>query len=153
VSFLKKPWIILIFCLMFFPVIQWPVISSDWGREARFYGVKDIEFAKLIAEKSKTKRVYILGSHSGLYAIGGFLPPKPWVDNFGWYLEISDTQGKILEGWDKDAPEIVIWEAPKSRGNWFDLGVYQPKKITKWIEDNYISEVEIVPGYILWRKK
>lgn len=127
-----------------------PVISFDWGREARFYGQKDTEMAQIISSRvSKDERVYLLGLHSGLYPMSDRLPPKRWTDNFGWYLEIPGVQEEVIDRWQENTAKFIFWRIP-SEGNPFDLGTYQPKKIVQWIEENYTKKEEVKPGIWLW---
>ncbi|KKQ95703.1 MAG: GPI mannosyltransferase 1 [Candidatus Woesebacteria bacterium GW2011_GWB1_43_14] len=128
-------------------------VSLDWRKETKFFGRSDLVVAGLITtEVPEGNSVYLLGLDSSLYALSDRLPPKPWFDNFGWYLEIEGVQDEILKHWQEDQPNYIIWRTP-SRGNWFDLGVYQPRKITNWIELYYTKDKEISSGIFLWKKR
>ena len=72
-------------------------------------------------------------------------------DNFGWYLEIPGVQEEIITRWEGNPPDTVIWRTP-SKGNWHDLGTYQPAKIVNWISENYMKEKELQPEIWVWRK-
>ena len=140
----------LYFLLLLFIVLK-PVLARDWQKEARFYGQDDIELAQTISEKvPRGELVYLLGPHSGLYTMAERLPPKLWVDNFGWYLEIAGIQEEVLNRWEQNPPDYVFWQEP-SPGNWHDLGTYRPKKITKWIKDNYTKAEEVQSGLWIWK--
>lgn len=129
------------------------VLLHEWQKEARFYAKSDMELADKIKSKTyNNERIYLQGLHSGLYVLADRLPPKRWTDNFGWYLEITGVQEEITYRWQQNPPSKVLWRIP-NQGNWYDLGVYQPKKIAQWIEDNYTRKVEIEPGVWLWEKK
>lgn len=128
------------------------VVAREWGGEARFWGREDREKAEVInGVITEGERVFLLGEQSGLYAMAGRLPPKPWTDNFGWYLEIEGVQEEMIRGWEENPGEAVIWKEPQ--GSEFSLGGYQPEKVTKWIGENYNREEEIWEGTWLWRKK
>ncbi len=133
-------------------VVVFPVLGSGWRKEARFWGAYDMEMGKIIANKVKGEKVYLLGPHSLMYVFSGTAPPKPWSDNFGWYLEIPGVQEEMITRWQDNPPGYIYWVNP-SPGNWFDLGTYQPQKITKWISDNYRKSEEIRRGMWIWEKK
>jgi len=127
-------------------VVIRPVIAIDWQKEARFWSEEDIKLANLIRSKTKPdEKVYLLGLHSGLYVIADRLPPKPWLDNFGWFLEVPGVQEKIIENWSNSKPQNIVVSEPQP-GNWYDLGAYRPQKIVNWINDNYKLEDKIDGG-------
>jgi len=126
-------------------------VKVGWQKEARFWGRDDFykveNLKKIIGDE---KEVYLLGLPSQYYVIGNFLPPKPWFDNFGWYLEILGEQEKILKSWEDNPPGYIIRQIPKS-GNWYDLGVYEPEKIVGYIKENYVVKDKL--GNVeIWQK-
>lgn len=127
-------------------------LEFNFGQEARFYGHADNELAlKIRSEVAVDEGVYLLGVQSSLYSMADLLPPKPWMDNFGWYLEIPGVQEEIIARWETNSPGVIVWREP-GEGNWFDLGVYQPVEIKDWIENNYNKEGEIEEGVWIWRR-
>jgi len=125
--------------ILLFVLICLPVLKSDWGREARFWGKEDLVSAEMIAKTTKPEeKIYLLGLHSGLYVLSGRLTPKPWTDNFAWYLEIPGIQEEILNRWDSNKPEAVFTNNIQA-GNWYDLGTYRPQKIVDWIRNEKIE--------------
>ncbi|MFZ5932932.1 MAG: glycosyltransferase family 39 protein [Patescibacteria group bacterium] len=132
-------------------ILTLPGTLRAWGKEDRFFGKKDKELAEIIRGKELKGPVYLLGLHSGLYVLSGTLPPKPWVDNFGWVLEIPNLQqGWVIDSWGKNPPGAIFWKKPEE-GNWYELGTYQPQKITDWIKKNYTKEEEIDSEVSYWR--
>lgn len=147
---------IFLFFLFLFPFIYKPAFTFEWRKETRFYGRQEKEFAELLKTKVEDKRnVFLFGLPSQFYSMTGTVPPKPWTDNFGWYLEIPGVQEMVIERWSNPLtggpPNFIFWRAP-SPGNWFDLGTYQPQKIAQWIRENYTKKEEIKPGIWLWIK-
>ena len=139
--------------LLLFVFVQVSSIKQDWNKEARFYDENDMRLASQIKEiVPEAETVFLLGVHSGHYVYSDRLPPKPWTDNFGWYLEIPGLQDKIIKSWESDPPYAVVWSEP-SEGDWYDLGVYQPTDITKWIIKNYNMEGELEKGVTIWLKR
>ncbi|MBI3397552.1 glycosyltransferase family 39 protein [Candidatus Woesebacteria bacterium] len=127
-------------------------LNFEWGKETRFYSNQDLSLSKKITESVKgNETVYLLGVSSNLYVLSSRFPPKPWVDNYGWYFEMPNEQDYVVSGWALNPPNKVVWKEPDN-GNWFDIGTYQPKKVTDWIRNNYIRTHEISPGIWMWER-
>ena len=154
--FAKRRGLVVVLLVMFGLVVifsRLQVVAREWRAEDRFYGKEDNELALVIKDRvGMGEKVYLMGIHSGLYSIADMVPPKPWTDNFGWYLEIEGVQDWVIEGWEAEPPEVIVWREPM-RGNWFDAGTYQPAMIGNWIEKNYSKEGELVRGVWVWRRK
>lgn len=140
------------YCLVISVVIALPVIRTDWQKEARFWGEKDIKLGELLFQRTTLgDKIFLLGPFSSLYVFSERVPPKRWTDNFGWYLETPGVQEEIIGRWKENSPRYIFWQLRKD-GNWFDLGVYQPKKITSWIEENYTMKEELDKNLFIWQK-
>lgn len=127
-------------------------IVRQWGGEVRFWSDRDWEMAEKIAEAVPNgEQVYLLGLQSGFYSMSDRLSPVPWVDSFGWYLEIEGEQEKVITRWEEQGLRYVIWRVPGEGES--ELGRYQPELITKWIEANYNKSEEMWEGTYLWERK
>lgn len=127
--------------VLLFVLICLPVLKTDWGKQARFWGKEEEKTAEAIREKTKVNDlVYLLGPQSGLYVLSGRLPPKLWADNYVWYLEIPGIQEEVIKGWETNKPKVVFANSIED-GNWYDLGTYRPKKIVDWIKKEKISQL------------
>lgn len=118
----------------------------------RFYSSEDFELANFINNEIDSKEVYFLGINSLQYILTDTLPPKPWVDNYIWYMEIPNVQIKALEGLKVANPKVIFKRSPLT-GNWFDLGVYQPQKIVDYIYMNYNKTDMSDQGVEVWTRK
>ena len=117
----------------------------------RFYSEKEINLSKSIATLSyPNEKIFILNDSSLSYVLSSRLPPKPWVDNYVWYLEIAGMQDKVIQGLINDQPKIVFRKSPLA-GNWYDLGTYQPKKVVSYIEQNY-RKIDMIGDIEVWIK-
>lgn len=146
-----------LFFSFLFPLVYKPALILEWQREPRFYGGQEREFANLLKVKIGDKKtVFLFGIPSQFYSMTKTFPPKPWTDNFGWYLEIPGVQEMVIERWSNPPvggpPDFIFWRTP-SPGNWFDLGTYQPQKIAQWIKENYTKKEEFSPSIWLWERK
>src|SRR5260221_4156572 len=143
----------LIYLILLIPLIIFYLRSGSiiYGGN-RFWDEDKILSEKITRQTVMNKPIYLLGLNSDLYAISDKLPPKPWLDNFGWYLEIPGVQENVIKGFKDNPPEEIFWKTPVE-GNWFDLGTYQPKEITNWIKSNYNRKQEVEREIWLWEKK
>lgn len=124
-------------------LLIYPSLKANWNKETRFYESDKIALARNIEDRSReSELVYLLGIHSGFYPITGKLPPKPWVDNFPWYLEAPGVEEWLLTGWKSAPPELVFAREPS-----------RSKKITKYMEENYTITETLDDGTKVWQKK
>lgn len=126
--------------------------QSSFGKSARFFSDQDIKLSNEIKNYSKDERIYLLGVFSTVYPVANLIPPKPWVDNYVWYFEITGVQEKFLDGFSKDPPKF-IFRKPPQRGSWDDLGTYEPKKVIKYMEDYFEKDGNLTNGVEIWKRK
>ncbi|MFC1625522.1 hypothetical protein ACFL1Q_00570 [Patescibacteria group bacterium] len=144
---------VLIFLLFFYWFRVRTILDWDWRVDDRFYDPSDIQIAKDInSSKEQKGSIYLANIHSGVYAYAQVLPPKPWYDNYGWYLEIPGQQEKVTKSWEGNPPEEIYWK-DELKGEWYLPGVYRPKDIYYWVRENYTKEKEVTNGVWLWKKK
>lgn len=116
-----------------------------------FFSAKTNIISNKIIEQTQTDdSVYLLNLHSGYYVTSNRLPPKPWVDTYGWYFEIPGVQQESIKKWEQLPPTLIVRQIPRE-GNWFDLGVYEPQDVLYWVQNNYTRDVE--NGYEIWKRK
>lgn len=115
----------------------------------RFWNEDLILGQKIESETASNRPIYLLGLNSDLYTFSNRLPNKPWLDNFGWYLEIPNVQESVIKSFMENPPSTIFWRIPDS-GNWYDIGSYQPKLITDYIMKNYKKVKEIQKGIWEW---
>jgi 4-amino-4-deoxy-L-arabinose transferase-like glycosyltransferase len=121
--------------------------------QSRFWTNEDINLGQIIEKETvQGKPIYLLGLSSQLYVFSNRLPNKLWLDNFGWYLEIPGVQQQVVNSFTNNPPSVIFWRTPDS-GNWYDIGVYQPKMITDWIKKNYYIKMEVQKGIWEWVKR
>lgn len=141
-----------LFWVFVFFVIALPSFKRNVGLEARFWDTETIAFAQKLKAETGSSSMFLLGIPSSVYVFSNSLPPKPWVDNYGWYFEIPGVQEETVQKWENNKPQFVVWSEPME-GKWYDLGVYQPKKITDWIEGKYERKEQLAKGIWLWEMK
>lgn len=125
------------FIILLVPLLlMWKSVLVTAKYEDRFYTQGDINTANEIKNRVGDNEVYFLGPSSIAYVLSNTLPPKPWIENYVWHFEILGLQEKVIEGWKIDPPMYIYWSIPQN-GKWYDLGVYQPDSIVKYIRANY----------------
>ncbi len=121
--------------------LRYPYLKWDWQETPRFFEETTLAVADEINGKVNGKSVYFLNLTSQYYVLTGSFPPKPWVDNYGWYWEVPGFQQKTIKSWNNNPPELVVWQK----------GGYEPAILTSWIRANYNSTER--EGYAIWQKK
>ena len=124
---------------------------TQLGNNIRFYSQTDKVLAGKIKDVASEDPIWLINLSSAFYVYSGLLPSKPWVDNFGWYMEIPGVQDNILKGFDQNPPKFIFWQQPTS-GNWFDIGTYQPSKIVLYIKNHY-QKVDNINSVEIWKIK
>jgi len=121
----------------------------NFSKHTRFWDQDSFALAQKLPQDSSA---YFLNLPSQHYVLTNSLPPKPWVDNYGWYWEIPDFQQKLLKRWGQNMPEYIVRKDIEA-GEWYELGTYEPQAVTDWIESNYNMVEEVEKGIWLWQKK
>ena len=152
-DFFKAKTVVKTLCILSATVIIFQIsryFQSNWSQETRFFDA-DIyqasEFLKSATTKNQT--VYIQNGPDQLYPLTDTLPPKPWADEFPWYLEIIGLQKEVIEGINKENPTFIV-SKPAQEGEIYEIGVYRPKLIDNYIEENYKNFLQI--SDTLWLK-
>lgn len=102
----------------------------------RFYSEADIKTASQIKMLQQDNQLFLIGLSSLNYVLTDSIPPKPWIDNYVWYLEIPGMQQKVIDGFEESKTNLILRRSPEL-GNWYDLGVYQPQQIVDYMQMNY----------------
>ena len=86
---------------------------------------------------------------SQIFVIANRLPTKPWAIQFPWYLEITHTQSRILQGIKESDPKFVIYK-PYAEEGWYEIGSYRPQNLGNYLDSNYKNLVQM--SDTLWLK-
>ncbi len=102
---------------------------------------------KIITQKNVP--IYIQNGPDQLLVLAHRLPPKPWAIQFPWYLEIPGMQEKIIKGFKNENQNYIVSKPYNHEGD-LELGSYQPKLLTDYIDNNYHNYYKI--SDTLWLK-
>lgn len=148
----QKPFfqLISISAILLITVFSARFILRNWQKETRFFENEIYKAAKVIdLTTEKNERIYVQNGPDQVLPIAQRLPPKPWVDEFPWYLEKTNLQDSVIKGIKKENISMVLFK-PYDMGETFGLGSYRPKKIVDFISENYKNLSQISDS--LWLK-
>src|SRR3989344_1307045 len=123
---------------------------NNWSYQIRFLEpeiTSAASFLSIIVPKDET--VYIQNGPDQLLPLSGHLPPKPWADEFPWYMEIKGVQRRVVEGIETADTKFVVFQ-PYTNKNTYDLGSYKPSKVVNFIDENFQNLIPI--NNSLWLK-
>lgn len=127
-------------------------LSRNWTSEVRFFEKGIYQTADLIRTvTSESETIYIQNGPDQILPLAGRLPTKPWADEFPWYLEVSETQDKVLDGIKSANPRVIIFK-PYEQGPEFEIGAYRPQKIAGFLDANYQNSLQISDYWLKTRK-
>lgn len=130
-----------------------PFLVTATASDTRFFSESEISLSeKLKKTIPSNSRVYLLNIPSQMYVLTNTLPPKPWVDNYGWYFEMPGEQDQMLRVWKENPPTYIVWKE-KMAGNWYDPGVYEPQMVVSYIQTYYEQRWKIENDIWIWKKK
>jgi hypothetical protein len=127
-------------------VIQGWFLKSSWGMEERFLEREVYELVEYIGGNYEGERLAVINGPQLLYFLTDQLPPKPWADNFSWFMEVPGVQGRIVEGMEREGVEVVVTRWVKEGERDFKIGDYYPGEIGEYLEENF-AKVDEVGGY------
>ena len=125
-------------------------IHNYWQKEIRFFEpeiTSVASFMSIIIPKDET--VYIQNGPDQLIPLSGHLPPKPWADEFPWYMEIKGVQERVIEGINIADTKYVIFQPYLNKGT-YDLGSYKPTHVVDLIDKNFQNLIPVNDS--LWLK-
>ena len=124
--------------------------KNNWAQDVRFFEKDIIEAASTLSKVTNPDdHIYIQNGPDQILPLANRLSVKPWADEFPWYLETKDVQDKVLTGIVTQNPKFIIFKS-YDKGTTYELGVYRPKEIADYLDENYQNLIEI--SDTLWLK-
>ena len=129
--------------LIFLSLFTFRYIQNQWHKETRFFEREIYQTAKVVELLTdKNERIYVQNGPDQIFPLANRLPPKPWADDFSWYLEVPNLQKKVVDNLEKDKPRYIIFQ-PYLKGEKYGLGSYRPDDIADYIDNNYVNFAQI----------
>ena len=123
--------------VVFLSLFTFRHIQEYWHSETRFFEREILKNARVLDLVIREDRiVYLQNAPDQLLPISKTLPIKPWADDFPWYLEVANLQGRVIDGLVAEKPRFIIFQ-PYSEGRKYDLGSYRPTSVVNYINNNY----------------
>ncbi|KKR55208.1 MAG: hypothetical protein UT92_C0007G0003 [Candidatus Curtissbacteria bacterium GW2011_GWA1_40_24] len=139
--------------LIFLSLFTFRYIQNQWHKETRFFEREIYQTAKVVELLTdKNERIYVQNGPDQIFPLANRLPPKPWADDFSWYLEVPNLQKKVVDNLEKDKPRYIIFQ-PYLKGEKYGLGSYRPDDIADYIDNNYVNFAQIDHDLYLKAKK
>jgi hypothetical protein len=131
-------------------IFSFKYFTANWNSEIRFFETNiqsEATFLSLVTNSND--KIYMQNAPDQLLPLAKRLPPKPWIDEFPWYLENNDYQQKVVDGIKASNTKFVVSE-PYETNKEFDLGTYKPTLVASYINDNYHNYIKL--SNTLWLK-
>ena len=142
--------IVFLITVIFLGLFTLRYFQSHWQKEIRFFESEIFTAARFLSiVVSRNETVYIQNGPDQLLPLSGHLPPKPWADEFPWYLETRGVQEKVIEGIKTADTKFAVFQSYLSEGT-YDLGSYKPAKVANFIDENFHNLIPI--NNSLWLK-
>lgn len=108
-------------------------IVFQWQKADRFL---EPEVYQLAAEVALTTRkdepVLLVNAPELVYVLADRLPPKPWLTQFPWFLELPGFQEELVEKFKNQNLHQIVIEPYKNEGD-FIPGSYRPKILLDYV--------------------
>lgn len=117
-------------------VFMWGrVVKFQWHANDRFLESEVYQLtARVILETDKNQPVLLVNSPELVYVLADRLPPKPWLTQFPWFLELPGFQEKLIENFKKQNLQQVVFTPYHNEGE-FVPGSYQPDKLLRYLKE------------------
>lgn len=126
-------------------------LLKNWVRQVRFFEKDVVKSALLLSKITADNRIiYIQNGPDQLLPLSNKIPPKPWVDEFPWYLQADDIENRVIYSLSRERPQFIIFEPYDDSNNPYETGAYRPAKIADYLDNNYSNFLQI--SDTLWLK-
>ena len=110
------------------------IIQVQWHKQDRFLEPEVYQTAaKIILETDRSKPVLLVNGPELSYVLSDRLPPKPWLTQFPWFLELPEFQEKLADKF-KQQNLRQVYRFPYQNEGEFIPGSYQPVKLLEYID-------------------
>ena len=118
------------------------IIQTQWHKQDRFLEPAVYQTAaKLVLETDQNQPVLLVNGPELVYVLSGRLPPKPWLTQFPWFLELPGFQEKLVDKFNQQNLE-QMYRFPYQNEGEFTPGSYRPKKLL-----DYINSIQVMKNF------
>ncbi len=127
--------------------------GTQFQGTVRFLDKNDTKISQEISTYvEQNARILFVNIPSQYYVLSKHLPPKPWLDTYGWYYEMPGESERVQTAFKKSPPDYIIRQQPQ-QGSWYDLGTYEPAVISQLLENSYFELGKINQEITVWKRK
>ncbi|MBI5357132.1 hypothetical protein HZB78_06010 [Candidatus Collierbacteria bacterium] len=128
-----KNYILISLMVVYLGFFWFRIIQAQWQKPDRFLEPEFYQVAaKLAMETDKNQPVLLVNGPELAYVLSDRLPPKPWLTQFPWFLELPGFQEKLIDNFKRQNLKQTILFPYQSEAE-FVPGSYQPKKLLEYI--------------------
>lgn len=110
------------------------LIQTQWQKPDRFLEPEVYQTAaKITLEADRNNPVLLINGHELSYVLSDSLPPKPWLTQFPWFLELPGFQAKLVDKFRSQNLGQVLLFQYQNKGK-FVPGSYRPVKLLEYID-------------------
>lgn len=123
-----------LYVLILVAAFQWQrLIDSQWRKNDRFLEAEVYQAAaRAVMETDKGKPVLLMNGPEMVYVLADRVPPKPWLTQFSWFLELPGFQEYLISEFKKqDLSQVMVF--PYGNGGKYVLGSYRPEKLLEYV--------------------
>lgn len=119
---------------VFYLALVWQrTIVFQWQKPDRFLEPEVYQLAAKVAlTMRKDEPVLLVNAPELVYVLADRLPPKPWLTQFPWFLELPGFQEVLVEKFKRQNLHQLVIEQYKDEGK-FVPGSYQPKILLEYV--------------------
>ena len=110
------------------------IVQVQWQKPDRFLEPEIYQTAaKMSLETDRNNPVLLVNGPELAYILSDRLPPKPWLTQFPWFLELSEFQENLIDKF-KQQNLRQVYRFPYQNGGEFIPGSYKPVKLLEYID-------------------
>ena len=129
-----KTYFLLSLILVYLGFSWYRIIQSQWQKPNRFLEPEVYQLAAKVAlETKKEEQVLLVNGPESVYFLADRLPPKPWLTQFPWFLELPGFQEDLVTKFKQQNLDQVFITPYLNEGK-FVPGSYRPKILLNYVE-------------------
>lgn len=132
----KRHYLVTAYCLLLTVYLSFSwlrVIQAQWQKPDRFLEPEVYQTAaKMVLETDKNQPVLLVNGPELAYVLSGRLPPKPWLTQFPWFLELPGFQEELIDKFKQQNLRQILMFPYQNEGE-FVPGSYRPVKLLEYI--------------------
>lgn len=110
------------------------IIKAQWQKPDRFLEQDAYQVAtKMVLGIDRNQPVLLVNGPELAYVLSGRLPPKPWLTQFPWFLELPGFQEKLVDKFKSQNLKQMLLFKYQNEGE-FVPGSYKPVKLLEYID-------------------